>query len=198
MAGWRACRSARPELPGGTASLESEAPSTLRRHLRGVAELAVLAALVSLYLSTQTHVPAQDVWRGYLLFVCFLGAFLLVQALRYSGDPGPERSRGRRHSKLGAVPPELTQVVDALRAGTASRPEFDRGMRPLLREIATDRLLSLGVDPGRQPDRAAEVLGPRLDQMILSRGASLAGIRERGPSPAEVAQMLDQLEALAR
>lgn len=198
MAGWRACRSAQPELPGGTASLESEVNITLIRHLRGVAELAVLAALAALYLATRTQVPGQDVWRGYLLLVCFLGAFLLVQALRYSGDPRPERSRGRRHSKLGAVPPELTQVVDVLRAGTASRPEFDRGMRPLLREIATDRLLLLGVDASRQPERAAEVLGPRLNQLILSRGASLAGIRDRGPSPAEVAQVLDQLEALAR
>lgn len=163
-----------------------------------MAELAALATLGALYLVARTRVPGQDVWRGYLLLICLLGAFLLVQALRHSGDPIPERQRGRRRAQTASIPPELTQVMDVLRAGTASRPEFDRGMRPLLREVATDRLLWLGVDPSRQPQLAAATLGPRLSELALSRGASSAGIRDRGPTPAEVAELLDQLEALSR
>ncbi|MHB8324390.1 MAG: hypothetical protein ACYDHB_08225 [Candidatus Dormibacteria bacterium] len=169
----------------------------MRRHLIGVAELAVLATLGAVFVAARTGVPSQDLWRGYLLLMCSLGAWLLVQALSHSGDPRPSRSRapGRRGS---GIPAELTGVGDLLQAGAASRAEFDRGMRPLLREIAQDRLLLLGVDADRQPDQAATLLGPRLTELALTRGASLAEIRDRGPSPAEVAQFLDRLEALAR
>ncbi|MHB8331397.1 MAG: hypothetical protein ACYDEA_04305 [Candidatus Dormibacteria bacterium] len=162
-----------------------------------MAELGVLATLGALFLAARTGVPTQDLWRGYLLFMCSLGAWLLVQALSHSGDPRPSRSRAPGRRQPG-IPAELTGVGDLLRAGAASRAEFDRGMRPLLREIATDRMLLLGVDPDRQPDQAAALLGPRLTELALTRGASLAEIRDRGPSPDEVAQLLDRLEALAK
>ena len=163
----------------------------------GAVELGLLATVGAVLLATRTKLPSQDVWRAYVLFAGFLGAYVLVQWLRRSGDPRPARRRPPRRQRPG-MPAELTQVGDLLRAGTASRPEFDRGMRPLLREIVADRLLAVGVDPDRHQDQAERLLGLRFTELALTRGASQSTIQDRGPSPREIAELLDRLEAIGR
>ncbi|WP_238155442.1 hypothetical protein [Kribbella soli] len=64
------------------------------------------------------------------------------------------------------------------RAGDGSQT-FTRRVRPLLLELATDRLVHRhGVDPEREPDRARAITGDRLWQLIAGDDKRTASLDE--------------------
>ena len=170
----------------------------MRRHLVGATELFILASLATAALYFHGGVSNQDLLRAYILFCCSVAAFLLIQLARHSGDPVVHRERRPRQQGGAEVPGELLLVADALRAGSASRPDFDRSVRPWIRELAVDRLSLVGVDPRHEPERAAQLIGPELMEVAFGAGPSQARVQDRGPSPAQVGAWLDRLEGLGR
>jgi len=170
----------------------------LRRHLIGLGELLALATLVAFGFYIHGGIPDQALYRAYILFVCSLLAFLMIQLTRHSGDARPVALVRATAAGAPELPKELATVADLLRAGSASRPDFDRSVRPLLREIAVDRLMVAGVDLRRDPERARELLGADEAELVLFEGPSHATVQERGPRPSEIAKLIDRLEAVGR
>ncbi|MHB1501834.1 MAG: hypothetical protein ACYCYK_11825 [Candidatus Dormibacteria bacterium] len=170
----------------------------MRRHLVGVAQLFVLASLTVAAIFFHGGVSDQDLLRAYILFCCSLGVFLLIQSIRHSGDPARPGPSRRPRSGAVEVPSDLRQVADALRAGSASRPDFDRSVRPWLRELAMERLSLVGVDLRHDRERASELLGTELMEVAFSSGPSRATVQDRGPGPAQISSWLDRLEGLGR
>ena len=75
--------------------------------------------------------------------------------------------------------------------GSVDADRFDQRVRPLLVDIATERLRSRhGVDPATQPERARRILGESLWQLMTGPPAS------RGPSPRELSRLVDGLERM--
>jgi hypothetical protein len=159
---------------------------------------AVAATLAVLIATTRSSGSSQNLWRAYVLFLCFLAVVCAVRALRSVGDPGPRRGSQARATTGSGLPDELTRVNDLLLAGRASRPDFERGMRPLLLEIAADRLLAKGIDLRRDPERAEAELGPETSALLLHTGGVRASFQDRGPSGPEISLVLARLEQIGR
>ena len=170
----------------------------MRHHLIGLIELLVLVTVVAAGFYIHGGIPDQALFRAYILFVCSLLALLLTQVMRHSGDPRSVPPARSMPAGAPEFPKELGTVSDLLRAGSASRPDFDRSVRPLLWEIAADRLLAVGVDLRHDPMRARELLGDEGARLVLSAGPSHASVQERGPQPPEIARLMDLLESLGR
>ena len=109
------------------------------------------------------------------------------------------RSEFERALRSSRQPPEtlreLTRVENDVIHGTETYGDFRRRLRPLLWEIAADRLATReGIDPGRDPegaraalgDEAWNVLRPDADPTEAARGLPRARLRV----------VVDRLEAL--
>ena len=84
----------------------------------------------------------------------------------------------------------LSSLESRLSWGSADPDRFRERVRPLLVELATDRLRSRrGVDLRSQPDHARRILGEPLWQLMT-------GPLDRSPSRAELARMVDALERI--
>lgn len=158
----------------------------------------VLATLAAGALYLRGVGPRETVVRAYVLFCCAVVVFFFIQLIRGLGDQVPRRPRSAKRKGGAEMPSELVAVADSLRAGSASRPDFDRSVRPMLREITTDRLARAGVDARRERQRAEQLLGPKLFEMALQEGPTHAGVQERGPRRDEIVELLDRLAELAR
>ena len=84
----------------------------------------------------------------------------------------------------------LSSLESRLSWGTADADRFRERLRPVLTELAADRLRSRrGVDPHTQPEHARRILGEPLWQLMT-------GPTERSPSRAELVRMVEALERI--
>ncbi|HVC39253.1 MAG TPA: hypothetical protein VNH20_04665 [Candidatus Dormibacteraeota bacterium] len=142
-------------------------------------------------------VDAGQIGRVYVLSV---GAIVVVGLLlelrrvgsdRWSNEPPPTRP-------VAPLPAQLEMLQDALRAGRANRSQFQRQVVPLLREVAADRLLLLGVSLTREPERAAKVLGPELSSALREEPTPAGGLPAGRMRPGELEPLLEALDAVGR
>jgi hypothetical protein len=102
--------------------------------------------------------------------------------------PGPRRPRRRRARPADAQRPKgLSAMERQVGMARGSAGDVHERLSPLLREIARDRLATAGIDLDRDPEVAAEALGPETWELVrpdrpppLDRhgpGVSLADIR---------------------
>ncbi|HEY7257430.1 MAG TPA: hypothetical protein VH459_00095 [Gaiellales bacterium] len=102
--------------------------------------------------------------------------------------PGPRRPRRRRARPADAQRPKgLSAMERQVGMARGSAGDVHERLSPLLRDIARDRLATAGIDLDRDPEVAAEALGPETWELVrpdrpppLDRhgpGASLADIR---------------------
>lgn len=161
--------------------------------------LIVLLGLVTLVVvGVLLHggVNASQVGRAYVLG---LGAAVILAVLLEVGQMGPRRGADLRSTRTTnpQLPPELAQLQDSLRAGRVSGAHYEQAVVPLLREIASDRLLQLGISLDREPERAAVALGDRLSAALVGRAQGGApDAARRTPSQRELASLLSALEAV--
>jgi hypothetical protein len=94
------------------------------------------------------------------------------------------------------VPPDLERIDRLLVLGTANAFDAHHRVRPLLRELASERLHAhYGVDLDRQTERAHELLGDDLWSIV--RADAELGHRSAPGLPLErVARLVDELEAV--
>ncbi|HEY6538397.1 MAG TPA: hypothetical protein VI138_05075 [Candidatus Dormibacteraeota bacterium] len=162
-----------------------------------VIALVLIATVALLVVLSQPGVDASQVGRAYALGVgaLVIGTVLLAfrRAAFYVPPPAPLAP-----PQVSRLPPELAQLQDALRASRTSRAHYEREVVPVLREIAADRLLSLGISLTRDPDRSAAVLGERLGAAISATGSPELARSRPAPSRADLAQLLHELEGVGR
>jgi len=126
-----------------------------------------------------------------------LAAALLVQLVRETAaEPEP----------VELAEPELTeppagndylsrlrQLERRLEAASSDGSKYDRNVRPLLARLATDRLRQkYGINPGRQPAQARQVLGEQLWSLTIAPTAQPSP----APSHAELTALVARIEAL--
>ena len=141
--------------------------------------------------------PAQ-VGRAYALAVGAIGLYYLVVDLR---ELSTERFRrgARRPEAVGTrLPGDLVGLQDTLRASRVSRTHLELAVKPLLREIAADRLLLVGVSLSRDPQTAAALMGPQLSQAIQEQPPSPDVAPHRAPQARELMALIDVLEGIGR
>jgi hypothetical protein len=94
------------------------------------------------------------------------------------------------------APLRLRQIADIL--GESEHSEFgvDRSLRPLLVPIVNARLGRRGVDAALAPERASELLGERLWEIVRPDRAPAGHRRSHGLGGDELRAVLDRLEQL--
>ncbi len=136
-------------------------------------------------------------WRWLLIFLGGLGATILVSWLATLAK-SPREMRPKRRRASAGLPENLVSVQDAVRSGASSRADFERVLRPLLSEIAEDRLLALGISPERQPEAAKVRGGQLVADLLLSPRQTVYGTRQPGPGRAALEKLMADLEGLRR
>ena len=104
-------------------------------------------------------------------------------------EPAPQQFFADR-SEYSA---RLRQLERRLEAATRDGSKYDRNVRPMLARLTADRLRQkYGIDAGRQPVRAREVLGEQLWSLMTPAPAQAAP----APSQAQLSALVDAIEAL--
>lgn len=126
-----------------------------------------------------------------LALAAALAATTLRRLLALLGQqPPPVRGRGDE------PPLRLRQVADILNESAKSEFSVDRSLRPLLLPIVGARLGRQGVDIGLAPERARELLGERLWQIVGPDRTPPGDRVGHGLSGPELRAMIERLEQL--
>ena len=94
------------------------------------------------------------------------------------------------------MPLRLRQIADDLRDSEQSEFWVDRALRPLLVPIAAARLGRRGIDMGRAPRRAQELLGDRLWEIVRPDRPPPAYRVGRGLAYDDLREAIERLERL--
>jgi hypothetical protein len=136
------------------------------------------------------------------IYVLFLGAVVvgkLVGSFRTLEPEAWARSPFERDPEKPEQPPliaELDRIDRLVVLGAANEFDLHYRLRPLLRQVAGDRLYGhYGVELDRDPERARQLLGEELWELV---SAEREVGRRTGPGlpPAELAAHVERLEAL--
>jgi hypothetical protein len=124
-----------------------------------------------------------------------LAVALLVQLVRETaaGPPPAPESFEPPAALGGQYLSRLRQSERRLEAASRDGSKYDRNVRPVLARLAIERLRQkYGIDPGRQPIQAREVLGEQLWSLTIAPPAPASP----PPSHAQLSALVDQIEAL--
>jgi hypothetical protein len=173
----------------------------LKRLLSGWTALVVVAlttlAVVSFLLPGRRHV-ALDV------FVLFLGALGLAAAVRATHGASPDVHEPSLVDELDDPldvlpqrPAELERLEREVYLSLGSSFYLHHRLRPLLREIASNRLLLRhGLDPDRRPDEVAKIVGPQAWEWLRPDRQEPRDRWAPGPPMAELSSVVDALERI--
>ncbi len=162
---------------------------------------AVVASATVVLLVLVVAVPSRRaLFAG--VYVLFLGAIAvgkLVGSFRTLEPEAWARSPFERDAEKPERPPpiaELERIDRLVVLGAANEFDLHYRLRPLLRQVAGDRLHGrYGVELDRDPERARQLLGDQLWQLV---SADREVGRRTGPGlpAAELAAHVERLEAL--
>jgi hypothetical protein len=173
----------------------------VKRLATGWTALVVLALIVlgvvSFLLPGRRHV-ALDV------FVLFLGALGLAAAVRATHGASPDVHEPSLVDELDDPldvlpqrPAELERLEREVYLSLGSSFYLHHRLRPLLREIASTRLLLRhGIDPDRRPDEAAKIVGPQAWEWLRPDRQEPRDRWAPGPRMAELSSVVEALERI--
>ena len=173
----------------------------MKRLLSGWTALVVVAlialAVVSFLLPGRRHVALDVV-------VLFLGALGLAAAVRATHGASPDVHEPSLVDELDDPldvlpqrPAELERLEREVYLSLGSSFYLHHRLRPLLREIASNRLLLRhGLDPDRRPDEAAKIVGPQAWEWLRPDRQEPRDRWAPGPPMAELSSVVDALEKI--
>jgi hypothetical protein len=134
--------------------------------------------------------------RAYLLVIAALAIrALALEVLR--ANPLGSRSRAVARSGRPAVPDELIRIERAIASAPVSARETYHRLRPLLREIAADRLETRRrIDLDVEPARARAVLGEEAWALLRGDLPRPTDPHAPGPEPATIGAIVTRLEEI--
>jgi len=162
---------------------------------------ALVALATTVLLVLVVAVPSRRaLFAGiYVLFVGAIGVGKLVGSFRTLAPEPWVRSPFEREPEKAEQPPpiaELEKIDRLVVLGAANEFDLHYRLRPLLRQVAGDRLYGLyGVELDRDPERARQLLGEGFWELV---SAERKVGRRTGPGlpAAELAAYVERLEAL--
>lgn len=157
------------------------------------APLAVLAAVVFLVLPVNRARADRAAVLAAVLLVC-------IRVLSSLGSPRRPRPATVDSSSAPGPPDQhavrLARLEAALSYGGDSRGQYDRSLRPLLRQLVDDRFaLRHGVALTEDPARCRDLMDEELWRDVVSPPPP-TDPSAPGPTPARVAQLLDAVERI--
>ena len=173
----------------------------MKRLLSGWTALVVVALIalgvISFLLPGRRNV-ALDV------FVLFLGALGLAAAVRATHGASPDVHEPSLVDELDDPrdvlpqrPAELERLEREVYLSLGSSFYLHHRLRPLLREIASNRLLLRhGLDPDRRPDEAAKIVGPQAWEWLRPDRQEPRDRWAPGPPMAELSSVVEALERI--
>lgn len=167
--------------------------SAIRQVVRWLAPLAALTAVVFLLLPIDRARADRAVVLAAALLVC-------IRALTSFGSPQRPRP-ALAESPTAPGPPDqyvtrLARLEAALSYGGDSRAQYDRSLRPLLRQLLDDRLaMRHGVVLVEDPVRCRALIEKELWTDVVSPPPP-ADPSAAGLAPARVARLLDAVERI--
>jgi hypothetical protein len=165
---------------------------------RRFAESGLLAALGTIPMVVVLLVYPGETSRALDVYVVFLGALLVLALVRIApGERDEERGLPLRDER----PPDRIVELDRLERdvvlATGSELEQHVRIKPLLRDVVEDRLWrSRGVELDASPDRARELLGEELYELVKPGRPDPDARYFRGLDLKGLARVLDQIESL--
>ena len=173
---------------------------SVRRRLAG-ALVAALVGAVPLGLVVLTRRGVADVALDvYLLYLAGVLLLAFVQATREAAPPDPHAAFTRALSRRGRTRERLTELTRQEREVALSMDAaFDLHvrLRPTLRLIAAHRLSTRrNVDLDRQPERARELLGDGVWELVRADRPPPDDRFARGIPREELRAIIDRLESV--
>jgi hypothetical protein len=136
------------------------------------------------------------------VYFLLLGALLLLAGLRLAGL-GRRRQPSAFDRALASParrplrPSDLVRLEDQVTVAVAAAGDLHFRLRPLLREIAEQRLeTGHGVDPVRQPQRARALVGEDAWDVVRPDAVPPPDRFERGIAPERLDRVVSALEQL--
>ena len=162
------------------------------------AESGVLAALGTIPLVVILLVYPGENSRALDIYVVFLGALLLLALVRVAPGPREDKYRlPRRDEKPSDRLVELDRLERDVVLATGSELEQHVRIKPLLRDVVEDRLWrSRGIELDRNPERAHEVLGDELYELVKPGRPDPNARYFRGLDLNALDRVLDRIEAI--
>ena len=161
----------------------------------------VLALLGAVVLTVVLIVLPGERSRALDIYILYLGALALLAFARGTAAAGDGEAADHGIAEAAAPPParlpELARVEREVVLSTGS--EFDQQLRvkPLLRDVAAHRLWTRrGVDLDENPERARELLGPEVWELVKPGPPEADRRYWRGLDIAGLGRIVDQIEAL--
>ena len=160
-----------------------------------------LVLLTAVLLALVVAVPSRrTLFVGiYELVLGAIAVSALVSSFQTLGPKAWLRSPFERDSAKPEEPPpiaELDRFDRLVVLGTGNEFDLHYRLRPLLRQLAVDRLDARhGIDLDREPERAQPLLGDELEALV-SPDRELGRRTAAGIDPAELARDVERLEQL--
>jgi hypothetical protein len=173
----------------------------LKRLLSGWTALVVVA-LIALGVVSFLLPGRRDVALD--VFVLFLGALGLAAVVRATHGASPDVHEPSLVDELDDPldvlpqrPAELERLEREVYLSLGSSFYLHHRLRPLLREIASNRLLLRhGLDPDLRPDEAAKIVGPQAWEWLRPDRQEPRDRWAPGPPMAELSSVVNALERI--
>lgn len=135
---------------------------------------------------------------AYVLVLGALGLLTLSRGLRSGLPRTPDLDQlTRRPPAADERVPQLEAVVRRISAGRSSAFDLHYRLRPMVREIASAQLARRhGLDLDRRPEQARALLGERVWELVRPDRESPEQRLSRGWSTKQLAELIDELEAI--
>ena len=104
--------------------------------------------------------------------------------------------RSARRRDDGRPPEQLRRIAETLTGARASEGGVSRHLRPLFRGIAATRLARRGVDIDRHPERARQILGEELWELVRAERLRESHRFAGGVSSAGLQRLIERLEEI--
>ena len=142
------------------------------------------------------------VWLAFLLAsyraradLCVVAGLAIAAVWRLvrtmAAPPSPPLPPPEENESSGDGFAELASLEHRLSWGSVDRDRYEERVRPLLAELAADRLRSRrGVDPRTQPEQARRIVGEALWELMTGPTAS------RCPTGPELSRLVDDMERI--
>jgi hypothetical protein len=159
-----------------------------------IARLPLLAVAAGCLVATALGlVVGQGRTVGFAAALALAAALAAATALQLRPAQRQQRPPRAREDEM---PLRLRQIVDDLCESERSELGVDRSLRPLLVPIVAARLGRRGIDMALTPQRAQELLGDRLWEIVRPDRPPAASRVGRGLDSADLRDAIERLEQL--
>lgn len=173
----------------------------VRRTVVGGIVIAVSTTVVMLILLALFPDQGGVVMRAYFGSLALLLSLRLISTVLATAYGGGSTFQVRRRQRTAKPPPnwppDLFEMQDRVSLAKVSEFDFDMRLRPLIRELAAQRLASRwNLDLSRQPEQARNRLGDELWNAIEGGDENVGRRDARGPSTARIRALIEGLEQI--